>query len=207
MVTKENHEGYIKFNAIEISEKPILDMSFKTLNDQREKLYKAGLIGERNGIGYGNVSLRTPDGFIITGSKTGSEAELSKEDYAKIIGFDIRNNEVMYRGATAPSSETMTHAVIYREDPEVNAVVHVHNFALWMKLLNFYPTTSGKVEYGTPEMAEEIVRLYPEAKPEKVICMGGHQDGLLTFGKSIDEAVNVLFEDLEEKFSSFERSA
>jgi hypothetical protein len=61
---------------------------------------------------------------------------------------------------------------------------------LWEKLLNRYPTTSGKIEYGTPEMAEAVRDLAAELgmSDEKIIIMGGHREGILAFGQTLEEA-------------------
>jgi len=48
--------------------------------------------------------------------------------------------------------------------------------------------------YGTTEMANEIKRLFIEAnvKAEKIIAMAGHKEGLIAFGKTLDEAGEIL---------------
>jgi hypothetical protein len=61
-------------------------------------------------------------------------------------------------------------------------------------LKNKIPTTDPEVEFGTPEMAGEIKRLMEqrEVRIEKIIVMGGHKEGLITFGRDLDEAGEVL---------------
>ena len=56
------------------------------------------------------------------------------------------------------------------------------------------PTTLPKVEYGTPEMAIEIRRLYRETTLPKVkiLVMAGHEEGIICFGETIVEAIEVL---------------
>ena len=65
---------------------------------------------------------------------------------------------------------------------------------MWEKLLNIVPTTPENIEFGTPEMAWEISRLFKktDVKKKKIIVMGGHKEGIISFGKSLDEAGNIL---------------
>ena len=74
------------------------------------------------------------------------------------------------------------------------AVVHIHNYPLWDRYLGILPTTSPEVEYGTPTMANEITRILtlPKTLQKKVIIMGGHEEGIFAFGKTIEEAVSLI---------------
>jgi hypothetical protein len=88
----------------------------------------------------------------------------------------------------------MTHAAIYEADPTVNAVIHGHHLAVWARLLGTVPTTSAAVEYGTPEMAREIGRLFRESdvQERRIIAMAGHEEGLLSFAGTLHDAMTVL---------------
>ena len=56
------------------------------------------------------------------------------------------------------------------------------------------PTTSRLVEYGTPEMALEISKIMklPETLNERVIVMGGHKEGIIGFGRTVEEAALAI---------------
>ena len=156
-----------------------------------------GLIGEYdNGIGFGNLSIRLPHSqqLIISGTQTGGIPHLTAQHYTKVTDFDWHKNYVVCKGEIKASSETLTHAAIYVANPTVNAVVHVHHLELWRKLLNKVPTTNPNCAYGTPEMAAEIIRLcqQPETEKQKIVIMSGHEEGILVFGHSLDEAGTVL---------------
>lgn len=73
-------------------------------------------------------------------------------------------------------------------------MVHIHNKNLWQKLLHNVPTTSPQVAYGTPEMANDITRLLATTNlnDDKILVMAGHQDGLIAFGKDLEQAANIL---------------
>lgn len=190
-------EGYIKFNCIqENSTFDFDDILFNKLNSWREKLYLLNLIGcSANGIGFGNLSVRHFNGqLIITGTATGAKKTLSKDDYALVKDYDLEKNHVICNGKTKASAETMSHAAIYESNPGINAVIHIHHLKLWKKLKDNLPTTRYDIEYGTPQMAFEIMRLFKESKvmETKIFVMGGHQEGIITFGKDLDEAGQII---------------
>ena len=167
------------------------------LNACRRKLLELRLMGvDSNGIGFGNLSVR--DGatthFYITGSATGGLPELMPTDCVRVVACDLAKNCVRFEGAAIPSSESLTHAAIYESDPTTSAVIHCHDSVLWRKLLDRAPTTSKAVSYGTPEMAYEIMRLFngTDTRSRKILVMAGHEGGIVTFGKNLEEALAVL---------------
>lgn len=189
-------EGYIKFNC-KWEQKAIQlpDLLFENLQLQRSRLYDLKLIGiYADGIGFGNISAKTDSGFIVTGSSTGQYAELNRTHYALVSDYSFEQNSVVCTGLTKASAESLTHAAIYEALPETAAVVHVHCLWLWRKLLNQYPTTSQEIVYGTPEMAFAVKDLAGRQNPEtvKIIVMGGHTEGILAYGKSLEEATSSI---------------
>jgi L-ribulose-5-phosphate 4-epimerase len=167
------------------------------LNAFRRKLVDQHLLGVYpNGVGFGNVSVR--DGrttsFYITGSATGGLAELTSTDCVRVVAYDFARNCLSYEGTAVPSSESLTHAAIYESDSITSAVIHCHDSALSAMLLDRVPATSKTVAYGTPEMAYEIIRLFQisDVRNEKIFVMAGHQAGIVTFGKNLEEAFQVL---------------
>ena len=190
-------EGYIKFQCNwEQKEIRIPEDLFLSLEKERSQLYELGLIGMYpDGIGFGNISVRTEgSSFIITGSATGQFNKLDQSHYSLVSAYNFANNSISCKGLTKASAESLTHAAVYEALPEVGAVVHVHSLWLWEKLLNNYPTTSVKIEYGTPEMALAVQSLAAERgqKEEKIIIMGGHREGILAFGKNLEEATTQI---------------
>jgi len=191
------NEGYIKFQCNwEQKEILIPEEVFLRLEKERSKLYKLGLIGMYpNGIGFGNISVRLNERtFIITGSATGQFGTLNQSHYSLVAEYNFPNNSISCIGLTKASAESLTHAAVYEALPEVGAVVHVHCLQLWEKLLNKYPTTSEEIEYGTPEMALAVQSLAAEMETsvEKIITMGGHQEGILAFGQNVEEATTQI---------------
>jgi L-ribulose-5-phosphate 4-epimerase len=187
-----NDEGYIKFDCTWIEQELPDKNIILGLNTWRQKLYNRQLIGAyADGIGYGNISCRLAnDTFLISGTATGNIKQLTDVHYNRVISFDNVNNSLTCEGPIKASSESLTHAIIYESLPEVNAVVHIHNNSIWQELLHKVPTTSARVAYGTPEMANEINRLLETSnlKEIKILAMAGHEDGVIAFGEDLTEA-------------------
>ena len=186
-------EGYIKFNLNwKEQEFDFADQDFELINSYRLKLFNLNLIGAYpDGIGFGNISIRSrKNNFIISGSATGNFKMLSKKDYALVTDFDINKNSVSCIGLSKASSESLSHAIIYESNQKINAVIHVHHEKMWNCYFEKLPTTKKKAKFGTPEMAMEIKIL--AHKSSGIIIMGGHFEGIITYGKSLFEAQKIL---------------
>ena len=173
------------------------------LNAIRRELLELRLIGvDSNGIGFGNLSVR--DGasrnFYITCSATGGLPELAPTDCVRVVAYDCAKNWLRYEGVAIPSSESLTHAAIYESDSTISAVIHCHDSDLWATLLDRAPTTSKAVAYGTPEMAYEIMRLFKgtDLQSRKILVMAGHEGGIATFGKNLEDAFDVVMRERRE---------
>ena len=199
MNTALPQDGYIKFDCHISTEKlNIPSELFAPLNFWRDELWLKCLIGAYpNGIGYGNISVRVPQSnqFYISGTATGGIPELDQIHYPLVDRCDPAQNSIWCRGLIKASAESMSHAAIYNASPETGAVVHIHSRELWQKYIDILPTTDPKVEYGTPEMAFEISRIMtlPETLSKKVFVMGGHEEGIISFGKTVEEAAMTIF--------------
>jgi ribulose-5-phosphate 4-epimerase/fuculose-1-phosphate aldolase len=174
------------------------------LNACRRKLLELHLIGlDSSGIGFGNLSVRegATRNFYITGSATGGLPKLSLTDCVRVVDCDFKKNWLRYEGNAIPSSESLTHAAIYESDPMTSAVIHCHNSDLWTALLDRAPTTSKAVAYGTPEMAYEIMRLFKttDMQDREILVMGGHEGGIVTFGKNLQDAFEVMMRERNEQ--------
>ena len=189
-------EGVIRFD-LQWRQTDALHADISALNAWRGILWKLGLIGHDplryNGADFGNVSQRYGTGrqFIISGSQTGHLAQVDARHYALVTDFDPEANRVVSRGPLRPSSESMTHGIIYRLDASVNCVLHVHSTEIWNAAAELgLPLTRSGVTYGTPEMAAEVNRLFNEtdACERGIFAMAGHQDGVVGFGPTPEAA-------------------
>jgi ribulose-5-phosphate 4-epimerase/fuculose-1-phosphate aldolase len=193
-----NQEGVIKFHNQWVDGQLEDFELFDSLNEWRNRLHELYLIGvNEQGIGYGNISIRfNTNQFIISGSGTGNLRTLTKQHYTLVTSYSFEDNRVSSRGPISASSESLTHAAIYASDEKVNAVIHVHHRELWNQCLYILPASGSDIEYGTPGMANEVERLFKQTDlaVQKIMIMGGHPDGILTFGCSLDEAGHRLLE-------------
>ena len=189
-------EGYIKYQCH--WEKTIaLQNDLSELISWRNTLFQLGLIGHYPDInvGFGNISQKLEGKqFIISGTQTGHIEHIQAEHFTTVTDYNIATNEVWCKGPVKASSESMTHAMIYDNDPLAEGVIHIHSSVLWKQLINKVSTTKKEVPYGTPEMANEITRLFNETdvKNQKIIVMAGHEEGILSFGASLEEAGGII---------------
>lgn len=194
-----DREGVVRFSLTFIpADPPPAELTGK-INAWRQILFRLGLIGQDTnrygGVGFGNISIRlTSDGgesFLVSGTQTGGISRLSSEHYAVVTVYDPAANHVAAKGVVRPSSESLTHGMLYRLDRTIGAVIHVHSPEIWHHADAVgIPSTPRDIPYGTPEMAEAVRILLQgtEAGSLQIIAMGGHEDGIVTFGTSIEAA-------------------
>ena len=189
-------DGVIKYSIEHQTAETPLFSCYEQLEALRTRLFTLGLIGEKDGIGYGNLSMRyeSSKSFFITATQTGRNLMLSREYYTYISDYDFSTFKIISQGTHKPSSEALSHAMIYAIDDRITTVIHIHSLALWkfMKTNNDLATTA---EYGTAEMVEEIAGLYTNLDPisNNAFVMKGHEEGIITFGRSVEEAELVLY--------------
>lgn len=203
-------EGVIKFQA-EHEGRPLDAERYGDLVCElvawREILVMTGLIGQDparyGGAGYGNVSVRLPPfpgergqrAFLITGTQTAGMRRIGLEHFCIVRRYEPRQNRVASAGPILPSSEAMTHGSIYDLGPQLRYVFHVHTPVIWKQAAALrLPTTDASVPYGTPEMAFEVQRLFRETALAdlRIFAMGGHEDGVISFGRTAEEAGQVM---------------
>ena len=195
-------DGYIKFDLKRHPAPPPAEHELSELQKWRTRLWKHGLIGvSPEGVGYGNLSLRTPEpeGFIISGTQTGALPELEAKHYCRVTGFDLEAGRVAACGPIDPSSEALTHAACYAADAMIGAVIHIHHENLWNHLLKSGPHTGPRAAYGSPELARELndlLQSLPSGRPH-IIALEGHHAGIFAAAQSLDEAGEGLMKLLE----------
>ena len=204
--TERPAEGVIQFRAEHqrrVLSAAELGPVFEALSGWRCLLFRLGAIGQDacryEGVGFGNVSARLMPftagrgrrSFLVSGTQTGGRERPSPADFARVTSYDVQKNLVISDGPCLPSSESLTHAMIYDLAPEVRVVIHGHCPELFESRRRLrLPTTAPQVGYGTPEMAFEVARLFRETTLSEtgVFAMGGHPDGVVAFGRSVSEA-------------------
>lgn len=200
----QEREGVTKFD-LRFTPAPALPWSrLAPLDAWRTRLVRAGLIGQDprryGGVGFGNVSMRLDAGrFAVSGTQTGALAQLDAGCYAVVTHCDPLANRLEAEGPIAPSSESLTHGQLYALDDAIQFVFHVHAPELWRAAARLaIPVTARDAAYGTPEMVAEVERLFGETdvRERRCFAMGGHEDGVVSFGADADRAGAALLEAL-----------
>jgi L-ribulose-5-phosphate 4-epimerase len=205
-------EGVIKFKLDFSMAGPVDLQPLAELNQWRTILWQQALIGQDparyEGYGFGNVSQRIGDDdavrgkrcFVISGTQTGHLPELDNTHYTVVKSYDAASNAVSAAGPIKPSSESLTHGMIYDLDNAIRIVLHVHSPDIWLAADSLgIPVTDSAVPYGTPQMAAEVQRLFKETDvyEQKIFSMGGHEDGVVSFGTTAEEAGEILLRTLD----------
>lgn len=172
-----------------------------TLRSWREVLRRLQLLGQDparyGGLGFGNVSARDPsrpDEFVITASQTAGAPQLSERQLVRITHSNVERFWVDAQGYQPPSSESLTHAMIYRADAKIGWVFHVHSPEIWQRAEALaLPTTGADVRYGSAAMATAVAALLAAHSDRRaVFATLGHDDGVFACGASAEAAGSAL---------------
>lgn len=142
----------------------------------------------------GSISIKTgPNNIICTPARV-SKGNLTPEI---LVEVDLEGNIIT--GVLEPSTELSMHLRVYKEDPEMKAVVHAHSPAATAFAVARVPldqpimvsaiTTLGRVRvspYATPGTKEESDAIAPYCREDKAVLLANH--GALTWGRDIGEA-------------------
>jgi L-ribulose-5-phosphate 4-epimerase len=193
-------EGVIKFNLTFRTER-VVGVDVVELSAWRTVLKDLGLLGQApgryDGYGFGNISQRCSGGFVISGTQTGELDAVTLDDYAFCETWDLQRNAVDAQGAVKPSSESLSHASIYDVHESVTCALHAHSPDIWRNSVELgIAVTDESVAYGTPEMAKEVRRLITDMGSPGIFSMGGHEDGIFTFGRSLADAGQLMVREL-----------
>lgn len=210
-----HEEGLIKFRLDYTPAAALPAAEVRRLSAWRKVMKLLGLIGQDparyDGYGFGNISHRLePFGappaqrrFLISGTQTGHLPDLGPEHYALVTACYPSENRLVAEGPVKPSAESLTHGAVYAVDPALRWVIHVHSPQLWQRAKALkLPVTRPGVPYGSPEMAAEVAQLLhePDVRQLGLFSMGGHEDGLVAFGQTAEEAGTILLKFLARAF-------
>jgi hypothetical protein len=204
-------EGVIKYRLRHTQAALDAAVDITQINAWRGIMQRLGLIGRHpgkyGGLGYGNISVRLqhpPGSFIVSGTQTGHLAQLRREHYCIVLGADPPRNSLDSAGPCRPSSEALTHAVVYRQIAAANCVIHVHSPEIWRGGAALQlPSTVGNIRYGSPEMAAAVAQLLtePQCLEKRIFTMRGHEDGVVAFGTDPQAAAQCLIACLAESLA------
>ncbi len=209
-----NHEpeGVIKFD-LDFKQTPFPETrDLRALIAWRAVLHRLRLIGQDplryGGLGFGNISQKivekpvSAEGMhpmIISGTQTGAEERLDETHFCIVKESSIWHNRIVAEGPVKPSSEALTHAAVYCCDPEIRFVMHVHSPEIWCATQKLsIPSIAKTIAYGTPAMADAVYDLIlSQGNPATgIFSMLGHEDGILSYGITAENAGNLLIDTL-----------
>jgi ribulose-5-phosphate 4-epimerase/fuculose-1-phosphate aldolase len=200
-------QGIISYNLQLQPTPPLAWEHLKVLDGWRQVLYLLGLIGKDpdryGGFAFGNISRRLLTGkpsagarpFVISGSQTGGLPRLLPEHYVTVVHCCPEEALVVAEGQHPPSAEALTHAALYDAEESVRYVMHVHCPELWHRAGSLgIAQTDAAAAGGTVALARAITDLLkdPAVRRQGIFAMGGHEDGLVAFGRSAQGAAFAL---------------
>ena len=158
------------------------------------RLYERGFVTATDG----NVSARLPNGNILI-----TPSSVNKGAVGESMLVEIKPDGTSVTLSRSPSTELGMHCFIYRERPDVQAIVHGHptyatGFAAARIPLSHdvFPEVIiglGEVplaDYATPSTHELADSLAPYVRSADAILMANH--GVVAYGASVEEAYYKL---------------
>lgn len=178
----------------------------------KQSAYEANMKIDKLGLvlfTFGNVSAADHDEGVFAIKPSGVPYDDLKPDDIVVVDFDAN----VVEGDLRPSSDTKTHAVLYKHWPEIGGVVHTHSTyaTAWAQSLKDIPilgtTHADHLPVDVPcapPMADEMIKgdyeyqtgfqilnLFEERnlsyKEVEMVLVGNHAP--FTWGKSAEKAV------------------
>jgi L-ribulose-5-phosphate 4-epimerase len=177
----------------------------KNVLEATQWLYEQGYFGSQRGSG-GNVSMRVNETVMAITPSSVRYPEIMVEDIC-IVDLDLAVIEENHQ--LKPSVESAMHSIIYRNRPDVNAIVHTHQpYGSVFGLINtLIPALFDEVAFSLGQTID-IVPYALSGSPELVNNVAGklsnnanayilQNHGILALGKDLDKA--ILHAELLEK--------
>lgn len=197
-------DGVIKYDRSNFSHiDQLAHDEFREIEFWRKKLYQLNLIGEDEEakVGFGNISRKydfqtihptlNPQ-FVISGTQTGKYPELDGTKYTRVIDFDLPTLKLYAMGPLEASSESLTHAAVYKANSNIKTIIHVHSAPIWFGMKkDKMPHTCESISYGTFDMASALLN-FAKDKDSGVLYMEGHQDGVISFAPTFEESYDII---------------
>lgn len=178
----------------------------------RELLMRQDLIGQDpmryDGYSFGNLSARlaptqlgakatssaTNGLFIVSASQAAHRDHADPATWTTIDMVNLGRFWVEGRGDLPPSSETMTHAMIYGAEPNAQFVFHAHSPEIWNNAdALMLPATAANVPYGSPAMSQAVIDLLSANMSRPLVFVTkGHTDGVFALGPTARDTGGLL---------------
>lgn len=148
----------------------------------------------------GNISVRLDEDLILITPSGISKGRMEPND---LIVLDLQGRIHQVKGDRRPSSETPMHIEVYKQRPDVRAVIHAHpvfataltvaGLAFPIDVLPEVMLTLGDVPvsaYATPSSYEDAEVVRPLIRNNDAILLRQH--GSLTVGKDLEDCLITL---------------
>lgn len=165
-------------------------------------LYESGLMISNDG----NISVRTADGHILMTPSGACKGRIAPEDLL-VIDLDGKIVKQASDPSLKPTSEQPMHLEVYRQRPDVRAVIHTHlvyanalvisKGAIRMDVIPEAAVTFGELPvtaYTMPSSAQNAAAIRNLIADHDTILIRNH--GVLAVGKDLSDAL-ILVERLE----------
>lgn len=188
-VTTQLSESGKKLDDMDLLPAPFPIDQYLTPRDMRQlhKLYGIG------GLSYGNLSARQENNNFWMSASGIDKSNMTTigQDILYIKGYNEKNNqiEVSVPPEIAPkraSVDAIEHWMIYKEHPEVGAIVHIH---AWMDGIK---ATEINYPCGTVELAKTVAQLVREEDDPARAVIGLKNHGLTITGTSLEDIFNRI---------------
>lgn len=160
------------------------------------RMYERRMVASNDG----NISVLLSDGTVLCTPTGVSKGFMTPE---MLCHIDMDGNVLDEGEGRGPSSEMKMHLKVYRERPDVGAVVHAHpvfatTFAVARKPLEA-PITAESVmflgnvpvaEFAAPSTEEVPLSIVPYVKEHNAILLANH--GALTFDRDLLSAYHKM---------------
>ncbi len=181
-------KGKVHFKTIFLKRAFTKDGGINLLINWGKKFDKWGMVPESKG----NLSFRTKNGFIITGTGT-VLGKLKTDDFVEVVKLENKKSEfvVFCNGKIIPSMESLFHGEIYKLRPEINAIFHTHD-SLVLEAANKLkiPSTKKEEPGGSWQLVQEIKKILRGSGEINYLALKNH--GIIALGKTITEAGKLI---------------
>ncbi|MCA9738418.1 MAG: class II aldolase/adducin family protein [Gemmatimonadetes bacterium] len=183
-ITESIHRAGQHLNELELLPAPFPMHEYLTERDIRhlKRLYGLG------GLSYGNLSARLDETrFWMSASGVDkSNLRVIGRDILLVKDYDPERNAMLLSvpPGVEPrrvSVDAIEHWMIYREHPDVGAILHVH---AWM---HGVPSTEFNYPCGTRELGQAVADIVRTADDPARAVVGLKNHGLTITGRSLDE--------------------
>lgn len=167
----------------------------RKIADYSKLMYQQGYVAASEG----NISCRTSDNHVLITPSRFNKNFITEKD---IVQIDMNGD--LLEGLHKPTTERFTHLEIYRQNPDVRAIVHAHPFyTVLATVLGYNPFE--KCLLSEAGMFLKNVKIAPYAKPStkdgaaviealcretRILVIERH--GSFTYGSDLSDAFSSL---------------